>query len=92
MLSSPTASLEKRLSISILRLSLLALYVRRHCGMVLAAIQIVIIFQQSLFKIHFNVKHWAFDIAKIKSYLSSDTYTAHIGFAFSGVLGYNSVM
>ena len=41
-----------------------------------------------IFNNHFAVKHWAFDIEKIKSYLSSDADTAHIGFAFSDLLGY----
>ena len=41
-----------------------------------------------IFNNHFAVKGWAFDLVKIKSYLLNDADTAHIGFAFSDVLGY----
>ena len=44
--------------------------------------------RQSLFKNLLTVKDWAFDIEETKSYLSNDADTAHIGFAFSDVLGY----
>ena len=47
--------------------------------------------QQILFKNILAVKGRAFDIAEIKTYLSNDADTAHIGFAFSDVLGYNVV-